>query len=138
MTPETADYLAKAREHLDEARKIAGIGLANAAGRSAYYAAFHAAEAFIMEHTGKAGIRHKGVRVEFARLAKDKPKLRPFTAFPARAYELKAIADYGVAPEGRISLADAQIAIEQAARMLACVMELLPVPPPRIDPGAKP
>ncbi len=36
----------KARDHLNEARKIAGIGLAQAAARSAYYAAFHAAQSF--------------------------------------------------------------------------------------------
>jgi uncharacterized protein (UPF0332 family) len=48
MTPEAGDYLEKARDHLDEARKIAAIGLAKAAARSAYYAAFHAAQAFIV------------------------------------------------------------------------------------------
>lgn len=38
MTPEAEDYLKKARDHLDEARKIAGIDLPKAAARSAYYA----------------------------------------------------------------------------------------------------
>ena len=45
MRPEAADYIAKARQDLDEARQIVEIRLANAAGRSAYYAAFHAASA---------------------------------------------------------------------------------------------
>jgi len=39
--PEVEDYLQKAGHVLDEARQIAGIGLATAAARSAYYAAFH-------------------------------------------------------------------------------------------------
>jgi uncharacterized protein (UPF0332 family) len=90
MKPKTSDYLRKARDDLDEARKIADIGLANVAGRSAYYAAFHAAEAFIVERTGKMATRNKGARIEFARLVKDKPNLREFTAFLARAYGLKA------------------------------------------------
>ena len=49
MTPEAADYLNKARDDLNDARKIAAIGLAKVAARIAYYAAFHAAEAFIVE-----------------------------------------------------------------------------------------
>lgn len=34
MKPETDDYLAKAREDLDEARKIAGIGRCTGRNRS--------------------------------------------------------------------------------------------------------
>ena len=71
MTPEAANYLAKAREDLSDARQIAGIGLATVAARSAYYAAFHAAEALIVEKIGKIAKSHSGVRTEFARLAKD-------------------------------------------------------------------
>jgi len=48
MRPEAAAYLEKARENLDEAKKIYGIGLASVAARSAYYAGFHTAEAFII------------------------------------------------------------------------------------------
>ncbi|HTV32414.1 MAG TPA: HEPN domain-containing protein [Methylocella sp.] len=125
MKQETADYLAKAREDLDEARNIAGIGLANAAGRSAYYAAFHTAEALIMERNGRAALSHKGVRIEFARLTREEPRLGEFTTFLTRAYDLKAFADYSITPKGRISLADAQAAIEEAERMLARVVDFL-------------
>jgi uncharacterized protein (UPF0332 family) len=71
MTREAASYLAKAWEDLSDARQIAGISLAMVAARSAYYAAFHAAEALIVERTGKIAKSHSGVRSEFARLAKD-------------------------------------------------------------------
>jgi uncharacterized protein (UPF0332 family) len=125
VKPETADYLRKAGEDLDEAGKIAAIGLANVAGRSAYYAAFHTAEAWIMERTGKVALSHKGVRIEFARLAKDEPVLREFTAFLARAYDLKALADYSVSPDMRVSTADAQDAIATAGRFISCVIGLL-------------
>ena len=75
MTPEAASYLAKPREDIGEARQIAGIGLAKVAARSAYYAAFHAAEALIVEKTGRVAKSHSGVRSEFARLAKDDPRI---------------------------------------------------------------
>jgi hypothetical protein len=40
-----AAYLAKARQALDKARRVAGIGIDDEAGRHAYSAAFHAAQA---------------------------------------------------------------------------------------------
>jgi uncharacterized protein (UPF0332 family) len=56
VKPETADYLAKARTTLADAQKIATLPLPHVAAREAYYAAFHAAEAYIFEHTGKVAI----------------------------------------------------------------------------------
>jgi uncharacterized protein (UPF0332 family) len=67
VTPEATDYLNKARDDLDDAKKIAALGLAKIAARSAYYAAFNAAEALIVERTGKIAKTHSGVRAEFAR-----------------------------------------------------------------------
>lgn len=97
MTPEAADYLDKARDSLDEARKIAAIGLARVAARAAYYAAFHTAEAFIVERTGKIAKTHSGVRSEFARLARKMPEIdRAYSIFLAKTYKYKEIADYGV------------------------------------------
>jgi uncharacterized protein (UPF0332 family) len=42
-----------------------------AAGRAAYLAAFHAAQAIIMLRTNKVAKTHAGVRSEFARIARD-------------------------------------------------------------------
>ena len=53
MKPETERYLDKARQVLSEARAVAGIDLAEAAGRAAYLAAFHAAQGLIFERIGK-------------------------------------------------------------------------------------
>ena len=53
MKPETADCLTKARECLDGAKQIAGLPLPQVAAREAYLAAFHAAEAYIFEQTGR-------------------------------------------------------------------------------------
>jgi uncharacterized protein (UPF0332 family) len=43
VKPEAAQYLDKARQALKEAYAVAGIELAEAAGRAAYLGAFHAA-----------------------------------------------------------------------------------------------
>ena len=45
------------------------------AAREAYYAAFHAAEAYIFEHTGKVATTHRGVRNEFTWLAWREPRI---------------------------------------------------------------
>ena len=58
MKPETADYLAKARECLDAAIKINTFSLPQVAAKEAYLAAYHAAHAFIFERTGKVVKSH--------------------------------------------------------------------------------
>lgn len=88
MTPESARYLEKARKCLSHARATLDIGLSNDAGRNAYLAAFHAAQAFIFEQTGTIAKTHSGVRSEFARLAKEAPAwkraFQPFSLMPIR------------------------------------------------------
>lgn len=97
MTPEARDYLDKARGDLDDAAKIAAIGLATIAARAAYYAAFHAAEAYIVELSGKIAKTHSGVRSEFARLAKESPGVdKALLIFLAKGYKYKELSDYGV------------------------------------------
>lgn len=53
MTPESEIYLAKADKLLGDADMMIDIGLLEATGRTAYLAAFHAAQALIFECTGK-------------------------------------------------------------------------------------
>ena len=124
MKAETADYLAKARTCLADARQI--IALPRLAAREAYYAAFHAAEAYIFERTGKAARTHRGVQSEFARLARREPRIaRELARFLATAYQLKATADYGIGPQAVVTLAEAQEAIDSAARFVDTVAGLL-------------
>ena len=119
MTPEAGDYLDKARQTFAGSARVAAINLPVAAGRAAYLAAYHAAQAFIFDRTGKISKTHSGARSEFARLAKDGPLIdRAFTAFLAQAYTLKEIADYGVGPDARVTIAEAREAIETAARFV--------------------
>ena len=65
MREEATLYLERARWHLANARTIAAVGIPEVAAREAYYAAFHAAEAYIFELTGKIAKTHKGVHGEF-------------------------------------------------------------------------
>lgn len=126
MKPEAADYLAKAREDLSDARQIIQIGLAKVAAPSAYYAAFHAAEALIFEKTGKVARTHKGVRSEFARLTRDDLLVpRTMMEFLTQAYGYKEIGDYSVNPDEVITMENAATAINSAGEFLDCVAAIL-------------
>lgn len=127
MTPETADYLGKARESLGKARYLLDLArYSDEAARAAYLAGFHAAQALIFARIGRAVKSHSGLRTTFARLAKDEPRIdREFTRFLARAYKLKEIADYGVGPQSAVSTSEAQEMIEIAGRFVDRVAEIL-------------
>ena len=119
-------YLDKVRKALDEARAVVKIELPEAAGRAAYLAACHAAQALIFERTGKIAKTHSGVRSEFARLAKDDPRIdRAFPVFLAQAYNLKSVADYAVGADVGVTLEEADEAIVKAARFVDRVAALL-------------
>ena len=124
--PEAAAYIAEARQALKEARIVAASELSQAAGRAAYLAAYHAAQAFVFDNTGKAAKTHSGVRSEFSRLAKDDPRIdREFPTFLARAYTFKETADYAIGHEADVSIAEAEQAIEIATRFvesMACLL----------------
>jgi uncharacterized protein (UPF0332 family) len=71
VTPQAARFPAKAERLLTHADTMLGVSLHEDAGRTAYLAAFHAVQAFILERLGKVLKTHKGVQVEFLRLTKD-------------------------------------------------------------------
>jgi uncharacterized protein (UPF0332 family) len=122
MTPEAANYLAKAREDLNDALQIVTLGLAKVAARSAYYTAFHAADAFVVERTSKTPKTHRGVRSEFGRLMKDHPANTKFmTTVLAQGYRYKEIGDYGTDPDEVVTMQDAEAAIASAIQFLEWV-----------------
>ena len=126
MTPETAQFLAKARKLLGQAEVMLKIGLNDAAGRTAYLAGFHAAQAFISEKTGRTVKTHKGVHTEFQRLTKDDRRFAPdLRAFLSHAYNLKAIADYETGAGAEVSPEQAIQAFEQAKTFVARLASLL-------------
>ncbi|MGH6840758.1 MAG: HEPN domain-containing protein [Methylocella sp.] len=119
MTPEASRFLAKARKLLEHARIMLDAGLNEDAGRAAYLAGFHAAQAFIFETTKKVFKSHKGVQTEFLRLTKENSRLPPDQRiFLSQTYELKAIADYETGPGSEISA-------ERAARAVAAGREFV-------------
>jgi len=66
VTPEAKEHFDKARQRLTRARTILAAGVGEDAGRNAYLAAFHAAQALIAERIGKDAKTHKGVHAQFA------------------------------------------------------------------------
>jgi uncharacterized protein (UPF0332 family) len=128
MKPESAAFLAKSREFLGKAQGMLDHQWPDEAGRAAYLAGLHAAQALIFESTGKVVKSHRGVHRELARLMKDEPRFDPdLRAFLGRAYNLKAIADYETGPGSRVSPESAKDAIQTATRFVECVASLIPV-----------
>lgn len=127
MTPETTDYLERAREYLSKARNLVDVlHYGDEGARMAYLAGFHAAQAVIFARRGRVAKTHRGVRSTFALIAKDEPRIDPeFGAFLARAYKSKEITDYGVGYRPTVSDEEADRMIETATRLVACVAELL-------------
>ena len=125
MIPEATLSMEKARECLTDAISLVKM-LPRVAGREAYLAAFHAAEALVSERTGKAAKTHRGLRSQFYRLIKDDPSAdSSLFEFLGRAYELKSMADYGTGAEAVITANTAAAAVESATRFVDAVAGLL-------------
>jgi len=123
---QTAAFLEKSRELLDEAETIMSVHCHEAAARTAYLAGFHAAQALIFETSGRAYKSHSGVNAEFNRLVKDDPRVDDqIRAFLGRTYNLKAIADYVTGPGSHISGEMAHEAVDSALRFVDAVAALL-------------
>jgi uncharacterized protein (UPF0332 family) len=127
MKTETEMYLSKARATLGDAIQIAALPLPHIAAREAYLAVFHAAEALIFEQTGKVAKTHRGVRGEFARLARTEPRIgRDLVTFLGAAYQFKTIADYSVgAATTAVSPSEVSTAIDTAGRFIDTVFRVL-------------
>jgi uncharacterized protein (UPF0332 family) len=89
---------------------------------------FHAAEAYIFEQTDKVAKTHRGVRGEFARLARSEPRIgRELVTFLGAAYQFKTIADYSVGTANTpISAEEAIAAIHTAGRFIDTISRILP------------
>ena len=120
----------EARAHLDAARFTlvkakAGVqasthepSLAENAARDAYYVAFHAALALIVERTGKEPKRHASVQRQFHQLTRhDLAIPQSMRDFILRAYDFKTVADYATLPPPRITPARAAKAVQSAEQV---------------------
>jgi uncharacterized protein (UPF0332 family) len=126
VTPEAERYLAKARLTLEHAHTMLTVNLTEDAGRAAYLAGYHAAEAFIFERTGKVTKTHKGAHTEFARLTVNESRIDlELRRFLPRAYDLKAICDYELGPDAVVPREKADAAIQTASSFVDCIASLL-------------
>jgi uncharacterized protein (UPF0332 family) len=121
VTPDAELFLDKARQCLADDVLYRPL-VPRIAGREAYLAASHAAEALVLERSAKIAKTHSGLRSEFARLTRNEPRIdRALSAFPGQAYELKSIADYGTGTEASISPGTARAAVDTATRFVDCI-----------------
>jgi uncharacterized protein (UPF0332 family) len=130
VKPQTAAYLEKAPELLDQAETIFSVHLYEPAGRTAYLSGYHAAQALIFEAIGRIYKSHGGLQTEFHRLVRNDPRVDDdIRAFLGRTYNLKGIADYLTGPGSHISSEMAREAIDSAKQFIQCVEGLIPAPP---------
>jgi uncharacterized protein (UPF0332 family) len=125
LTPETGEHLAKVRECLARAKIILGAGVGEDAGRDAYLAGFHAAQALILARSGKIVRTHRGVHRLFSQLTRNDQELREFARFLSQAYNLKDIADYELRPGETVPLDRASAAIDTAGRLIDHIAGIL-------------
>ena len=87
MKAQTAAFIAKSREFLDKAHDLfSAHHWPDEAGRAAYLAGLHAAQALIFETTDHLRKRHSTVQGEFARLVRDDPRFDMEFASVSPAY----------------------------------------------------
>ena len=134
MSPETERHLDKARQCLLYAHANLVAELANDAGRNAYLAEFHAAQALIFERTGKVAKTHAGVHAEFNRLAMEESQIdSKLRRILPQTYNLKAVADYETGPDSVIPPDRAAAAVESADRFVECIANILKHGAPRMS-----
>lgn len=126
MSPEANRFLTMSRSFLLKAEGMRRQGWPDEAGRAAYLAALHGAQAAIFELSGKVVKTHRGVHTEFARIVRDVPGHDPEVwSFLRRGYGLKSIADYGIDPDVTVTDDEAKEAIRSATLFVDRVLEVL-------------
>jgi uncharacterized protein (UPF0332 family) len=126
LTEEGRRYIAKAQRTLANGRTILSVNLGDGAGRAAYLAAFHAAQAFIFERAEEVAETHKGVQLRFAKLAASEPRIDPnLRRFLTQAYVLKSVADYETGTGSAVPLDRAAAALATAAQFVDCIIEAI-------------
>jgi hypothetical protein len=128
MKPEAADYLGKARQCLDDARQIAAATpLHHIVAQEAYLAAYHAAEAYLFERTGKGRQDASGLAERVQPPGPQRAAHRSGVHdFPCRSLRVQIHCrlqrGLGFPP---ITADDARSAIDTAARLIDSIAALL-------------
>ena len=113
--------------HLIKARNLLDVLHYNDdAGRAAYLAALHAAQALIFERTSQLASSHGGINSQFNLLTRGDPRVdAELRRFLPHAYDLKAVADYEAGPGSVVPLERVEAAIMTARRFVEVVSALL-------------
>ncbi len=139
MRPETAQFLDTARNMLVRGLRMLEVDLIEDAGRAAYLAAFHAAQALIYERESRTLKTHGGVQSEFSKLIRDEPSVpADLRGFVSRAYAFKTIADYDPLTSIPPTKEDARSAIATAGRFVDEVVRLIGPPTAAWDTTGQP
>jgi uncharacterized protein (UPF0332 family) len=126
VRPEARQFLDKANLLLKDASTMLSVQLNEQAGRTAYLAGFHAAQALIFETNGRVLKTHHGVQSEFLRITQNEPRLgEELRGFLSRTYNLKAIADYETGSGTQIPHEHARAAIVAARRFIDAIESLI-------------
>ena len=129
MRPESAQFLETARDMLARGERMLATDLIEDAGRAAYLAAFHTAQALIFEREGRALKTHRGVQSEFSRLIRDEPSVpADLRGFLSRAYAFKTIADYDPHTNVPPTPEDVRAGLDTAARLVDEAERLIALP----------
>jgi len=137
MRPETAAFVDIARSMLERGRLMLDVPLYDDAGRAAYLACFHAAQALIFEREQRVLKTHHGVQSEFHRLARMMPDVDPaLPPFLSNAFMLKTAADYDLSSHIHASPEEIRAALETAIRFVEAIAALLSIPPTGNDAGS--
>lgn len=132
MKTSSADYLQAAERALSKANIVIDVQLFDEAGRLAYYAMFHAAQALIYERTDKVSKTHKEVNQLFHQLVRDESSLDgKIAADLSNAYLIKEKADYETGAVVPVTREIALDAIAAAVRVVAQVRDALSQQGPR-------
>jgi uncharacterized protein (UPF0332 family) len=127
VSPESQEHIDKAREYIVKARTFLEVNnYPDEAGRAAYLAAFHAAQALISERTGRVAKTHTGVRSQFSLLTKaDVPIDLELRRFLSDGFNLKSVADYETGPDAHVPPDQASLAITAATRFVDVIAKIL-------------
>jgi uncharacterized protein (UPF0332 family) len=129
LSPEASDHLAKAAALVQLAVRLLDSGFHNDAARNAYLSAHQAAQAYLVEHAGRAAKSHKGAQSQFCQLALQEPRItKDMRSLLSRTYQLKSIADYEIGPGSDVAPETATSAVQEARQFVDRIAGLLQNP----------
>ncbi len=123
MKPATAAHLHKARTFLTQGQELLSLNKwPGEAGRAAYLAGYHAAQALVFESEGRTFKTRDGLHEAFAALTQDDPRFDVDQKhFLPQAHALKRAVDWEIGPDADVTREQAADALARARGLVATV-----------------